>query len=123
MSGRLRITADPARVSMAASIRAAAEAAPLLVLTGRALGDLGVELGGPGAAAGWLAERAQEVGRPIGVNVPTGDGTSSTAFLAPQTWSRERLQGWVAGRSAELEAAFGEVVRIGSEFPAPGGGT
>lgn len=121
MSGRLHITVDPRRVSMAASIRAAAEAAPLLVLTGCALGDLAEELGGPEASAGWLAELAQEVGRPLGVNFPTGDGTSSTAFIAPPHWTSARLRGWIAARHAELEREFGPVAKVGAEFPAPGG--
>ena len=123
MSTAARVTVNPRAVSMAASIRVAARAAALLVLTGRALGDLGAELGSPAAAAGWLAALVQEIGKPVAVNFATGAGTSSTAFIAPRSWSRERLQGWIGARHAELEAEFGEVARVGAEFPAPGAGT
>jgi hypothetical protein len=105
---------------MAAAIRAAAEVAPLLALTGRALVDLGEGLGGVDAATLWLLELAEATGKPVGVNFATGDDTSSTAFVAPRTWTEQRLQGWIAGHHAELEDAFGEVTQI-REFPAPGG--
>lgn len=51
MSKTLHITADPTTVSMAASIHVAATAAPLFVLTVRALGELAAELGSMDAAA------------------------------------------------------------------------
>ena len=107
MSRTMRITANSRRVSMADTIRAAAAAAPLVTLTAGALAGLERELGGYDAAARWLADLAEELGRPISVNVPTGEDESSTMFLPPKDWSRERLQGWVAGHHAELEAAFG----------------
>ena len=106
----MRITADPGRVSMAAAIRAAAESAPLLTVTHRALASLERELGSMDAAARWLADLAEEIGRPISVNVPTGEDASSTMFIPPKGWGQERLQGWIAGHHAELEAAFGEAV-------------
>jgi hypothetical protein len=118
----MKITADPARVSMAAAIRAAAEAAPLLVITGRALADLADELGSMEAAVGFLLELAEANDRPIATNVPTGDETSSTAFVAPAGWTTARLRGWVARHHRELEAEFGEISRAGCRFPAPGGG-
>ena len=51
MRRTVKLTADPARVSMAAAIRAAVDAAPLLVVTGRAYRDLVAELGGGDDAA------------------------------------------------------------------------
>jgi hypothetical protein len=109
MTRRLRITADPFAVSMARAIRAAAGVAPLLCLTGRALGDLAVELGGMDAALRHPADVAGSIGRPVGVNMPTGPDTSSTAFLA----LRGRTDGRLAGYHEELEHAFGEVARMG----------
>ena len=52
MTRRLTVKADPQALSMAAATRSAAQAAPLFVLTGRALGDLAAELGGIDVAAG-----------------------------------------------------------------------
>ena len=117
MSGRLRITADASTVSMAASIRATAQAAPLFLLTVRALAELADELGGYSTAAAFLLEIAESNNRPIAVNVETGPDTSSTAFIAPRTWTPERLQGWAAGHHAELEAEFGTISRV-SAMPA-----
>ena len=98
---------------MAASLRGAARMSPLLCVTGRALLDLAAELGGVDAAAAFLLAVAEEVGRPVAANVPTGPDTSSTAFVSPPGWTGERLAGWVAGHHAELAAEFGEVVRVG----------
>ena len=123
MSRTMKLTADPARISMAAAIRRAAWVAPCLVLTGRALLDLAAELGGgQDGAARFLVGLAGTVGRPIGVNLPAADGSSRTAFLAPRSWTEERLAGWIAGHHAELEAEFGVVARVGSVCPAPGAG-
>ena len=110
----LRITADPSAVSMARAIRTAAGAAPLFVLTGRALGDLARELGGMDAASGHLADVAESIGRPVGINLPTGDDSSQTAFLPPRGWSEERLTGWIAAKHREIEDAFGAVARMGA---------
>ncbi len=113
MSGRsMRIIADPHRISMASAIRKMAEATPLVTVTHRALARLARELGGTDAAAAWLADLAEEIGRPISINVPTGEETSSTCFIPPKGWSRERLSGWIAGHHAELERAFGEVAGV-----------
>ncbi len=121
MTRTLRIIADPTTVSMAASIRATAVIAPLFVLSVRALGDLAAELGSMDAAARHLLSVAEEVGRPIGVNLPAPDGASRSVFIAPRTWTDERLQGWIGGHGAELEAEFGELSRVGTQFPAVGG--
>ena len=117
MSRSLKVTIDPRSVSPAASIRVAAAAAPLLVITARSFGDLAAELGSPEAAARHLRELAEEIGHPIGVNGPTGAETSSTMFIPPRTWSAERLSGWVAGRHQELEDAFGDVSRVTTDVP------
>ncbi len=110
-----RLLVDPAAVPMTAAIRAAAEAAPCLVLGQGALVDLAAELGGMEAAAGFLLTIAEELDTPIGVNVAMDADRSSTTFLAPGHWATERLSGWVAGHHVELEAEFGEVARAGSE--------
>ena len=113
MSRTLHITADPAAVSMAASIRAMASLAPLFVISVRALGALADELGSMDAAVTFLLGVAEEVGRPIGVNLEAPDGSSRTAFIAPRGWTEERLAGWTAGHHQELEDEFGTIMRVG----------
>jgi len=120
MTRTMRITADASKVSMAASIRATAKAAPLLCLTVRALGELADELGGYSTAAAFLLEIAESNNRPIAVNIETGPDTSSTAFLAPRTWTEERLAGWTAGRHQELEDEFGRITRVSTMPGEPG---
>ena len=114
MTRTMRVTADASKVSMAASIRAVASAAPLFVIGVRALGDLAAELGSMDAATTFLLGVAESLNKPIGVNLPGVDGASKTAFLAPRHWGEERLQGWIAGHHAELEVAFGTVSRVGA---------
>ena len=111
-SKTLRVVADPAAVSMADAIRAMASTAPLFVITAQALGDLTDELGSMDAALGYLLRLAEDLGHPIGVNIATGADRSSTAFLAPRSWSDERLAGWIAGHHQALEAELGPVVRV-----------
>jgi hypothetical protein len=53
-----------------------------------------------------LAERH---GKPVAVNLPNGDEQTTTVFIPPRGWTAERLEGYVGGMSAELEAAFGPV--------------
>jgi len=108
-----RVVADPAAVSMAAAISVVAGTAPLFIMTRRALDDLAVELGGRPAAAAFLREVVESIGRPVGVSVPTGPETLSTAFIAPRSWTDERLAGWIGGHHEILEAEFGEVSRVG----------
>jgi len=112
MTRTMHVLADASKVSMAASIQATAQVAPLLVLTTRALAELSDELGGMDVAATYLLELAEDIGHPIAVNVETGRDTSSTAFIAPRTWSEERLQGWAAGRHQELEGEFGSISQV-----------
>ena len=114
MTRRMTVTIDPSALSMAASIRAAAQATPMLVLTGRAFGDLVSELGGTDAAAEHLLALAEQTGKPIGINFETDADTSRTMFLPPRGWTEGRLSGWIAGHHAELEAQFGPVRRLGN---------
>ena len=105
------ITVDAERVSVARSLAALARASardggPLVCVTGRAWADLAAELGSDEAAVRRLLLIATNTGRPICVNLPTEDG-STTVFVAPNGWSEERLAGWAAGHVEELEAAFG----------------
>jgi len=111
-SSVLTITVDPTSTSMAVSIRAAAEAAPLLVVSSRALSDLADELGSMESAAEHLQGVAEAIGKPIAVNLPTGADTTSTVFIAPKNWTEERLAGWAAGHHQALEAEFGRVQRV-----------
>ena len=116
MSGTLRLSVDPEAVPIVTAIREAAHAAPaLLVLTGRAAGDLADQLGSVDAAVRFLVDLATEIGRPIGLNAETGEGRSQTMFVAPKGWSEQRLAGWVAGRHAELESEFGDIAGVRAE--------
>ena len=106
-----RILSDPARVppskAIAATARAAAYAGgPLVAVTGRAYLDLIAELGSDEAAVRYLVKLAGNTWRPLCVNLPAPDG-STTVFVAPRGWTDERLRGWAAGHVEELEAAFG----------------
>ena len=120
MSCRLNLKVDPSAVSMAAAIRTAAQAAPLFVLTGRALGDLPAELGSMEATLRHLLEVAEARNKPVRINLETGFEKSSSAFLALRGRSEERLAGWIAGHHAELEREFGEAVRVGTDAGARG---
>ena len=112
MTRRRSVQVDPAAISMSAAIRVAAQASPLLVITGRALGDLASELGGWVAAAEHLLALAEQTGNPIGINFETSEEASRTMFLPPPGWSEEKLAGWIGGHHAELEAQFGQVTRL-----------
>ena len=94
MSGAVRVTIDAERVSPSRSLAAAARATayaggPLLVVTNRMFGELERELGGPEAVARHLARVATNTGRPIAVNLATGEDTSTTMFVSPKDWSEE----------------------------------
>ena len=107
-----RILSDPSVVrpsrAIAAMARAGAYAGgPLVCVTHRAYADLVAELGSDDAAARHLARVATNTGRPLAVNLPTGQDASTTVFIAPRDWTEERLAGWVAGHHEALEAAFG----------------
>jgi hypothetical protein len=107
-SGTLRLTINSARISPAKAVAATARTGPLVILSDRAFRELQAELGGLEPAVRHLLRVAENVGKPLGVNMATGEGTSSTAFIAPRSWSEERLRGWIGGHHQELEAMFGE---------------
>ena len=121
MTRRLDVKVNTESVSMARAISAVAGTTRLLVLTGRALGELAAELGSMDAALRHLLEVAEARNKPIGINLETGLDTSSTAFVAPRAWSEERLTGWIAGHHAELEREFGAAVWAGTDDGAGGG--
>jgi len=50
---------------------------------------------------------AEDLGKPIGVNLPTPNGNSRSIFLATPSWSGARLAGWIAGHHEMLEQQFG----------------
>ena len=87
MSRTLNVKVDASRVSIAKAIRAVAHAGAPLALTARALNDLAAELGSMDAAASFLADLAEEVGKPVAVQFGTGEDTSSTVFVPPAGWS------------------------------------
>jgi hypothetical protein len=114
MSRSMRVTVDSDAVKPSEAIRTAAGLAPLFVLTGRALVDLERELGSWDAAGRFLLDLATELGRPLGINWPTPTGSRSM-FLAPRSWSQDKLRGWVAGHRDELERAFGAATPLDME--------
>ena len=107
MSGTLRVEIDPTGVSLAETIAEAARHISFLVIGGRLFDDLAAELGGYDGATGHLLDVASATGKPIAVNVATGDGVSTTAVVAPRSWSQERLKGWMAGQHEALTELFG----------------
>jgi hypothetical protein len=102
----LRLVVDTAAVKPTELIRPMAERGIPCLLTSRMLADLERELGTMEAAISWLVDLATLTNRPMLVNVPTAEG-STTVMLAPRGWSDERLQGWAGGLSEGLEAMFG----------------
>jgi hypothetical protein len=108
MSSTLRVTVDPTGVSLAETIASAARHVPFLVLTSRLFNDLAAELGGEEAAARHLARVATDTGRPIAINVETGEGASTTIMISPKGWTSDRLKGWTAGHHEALGELFGE---------------
>ena len=120
MSHPLHLTVDADAHFMVAAIRQTARAAPLMVITQRALVELAAELGGYEAATDSLLQVAEDLNRPVGVNLERGDG-SHTVFIAPRAWTEEQLAGWVGGHHAELEGAFGAVARARTDGQPPGG--
>ena len=102
----LTVTTSPDTLSTSKAISAAAQVAPLLILTARAFNDLAHELGSDTAAMRHLLRVSETVNKPIGCNFPTPEG-SRTAFVAPRSWTQERLRGWVGGHHEHIVDAFG----------------
>jgi hypothetical protein len=105
----VRITLDPKATSIVQTIEVAANAGPLVVLTARMFRELAHELGSDDAAMRYVMQVSAKVDKPIGCNFPTDDG-SRTAFMAPASWTQERLRGWVGARHEEITAMFGMAV-------------
>src|SRR4051812_20156209 len=108
MSHTLRVTVDMDAVRPSEAIAEAARHAPFMVISDRLFVELAEELGSEQEATRHLTHVATNTGRPIGVNVEDDDGESTTACIAPEGWTRERLAGWIGGKRDELEALFGE---------------
>ena len=71
--------------------------------------DLNAELGSDDKAARFLLELATEIQKPIGVHLLGSGGQSYTSFIAPESWSGDKLKGYVARHAQELERAFGKI--------------
>ena len=112
MSRSMTVTVDSRRVSPSRVIRESAGLAPLTMVPARMLLALVDELGGQDQATRFLADIAEQIGRPVGVNLPMADGNSRLMFLAPRAWSQTRLAGWVSGHHAEIEGMFGKATRV-----------
>jgi hypothetical protein len=106
----VHVTVDPSKVrpSHAIAVTVGGSTA-LLMVTSAMFGGLTVELGSDDAALAYLLDMATQVDRPLGVNGSIEDG-SQTAFIAPITWTQERLAVWVGGRHEELIKLFGPSV-------------
>jgi hypothetical protein len=107
MSSTLRVSIDTAVASPAETIAEAARHVPFLAIAGRLYAELAAELGGDEPAVRHLARVATDVGKPIAVNVETGEDTSTTVLISPGDWTEERLKGWVAGHHEAIEELFG----------------
>ena len=107
MSRALHVTVDTATLRPTAVLGRVARAGTAVGLTHRMFRDLAAELGDHDAACRWLVDLAQEVDRPVLVNMPTGPDTSTTVALAPFWWGEERLRGYVGGLHEEIEEMFG----------------
>ena len=102
------VTIDAATVSPSNALAATARLAPLVVVTGRAYGEMLAELGDAEAVIAHLIRVATNVGKPLAVNLPRGPETSSTIFLGPKGWSEERVAGWIGRHREALEQQFGD---------------
>ncbi len=102
------VTIDAATVSPSKALAATARLAPLVVVTGRAYGEMLAELGDPEAVIAHLIRVATDVGKPLAVNLTSGTDTSTTVFIGPKHWSDERVAGWIGGHREAVEAAFGD---------------
>jgi len=109
MSKTLHVTVP----KMTAEIfRQLATVAPMPFLKNNALVDLCEELGAENVPL-FLADLANEIQSPIGMNVDLSSG-SRTSFIPPQGWTAERLTGWIATRKDFLEQEFGDIASMSS---------
>jgi hypothetical protein len=112
MTHAARVLVDPLEIPPTDALRSLVDCAPLVVISGRAMADLAEELGGYEAAARHLADLSNETGRPLAVNVPLPDGQSRTCFVAPASWTQEKLRGFIGGHHELLEREFGDISRV-----------
>jgi hypothetical protein len=104
------VTVNPSKGSPSKAIAVAAGASTaLLIVTAAMFSGLAVELGSEDTALTHLMDVATKADRPLGVTLLTEDG-SQTVFIAPLTWTQERLRGWVGGRHEEIISLFGPSV-------------
>lgn len=61
----------------------------------------------------WAIGVARRVDRPVLINVPDQNGESTTLTISPPGWTKERLNGYLAGFRKELEAEYGPIGHIG----------
>ncbi len=80
---------------------------PLLILEQVFFVNLSKQFGGDVEADRFLASRATTHGKPIAINLPVGDGGSTTIMVAPEGWTCERVEGWLATNLDELIRHFG----------------
>jgi hypothetical protein len=117
LSNTLRVTLDldPPGAAGLAIRRIAADTDATVTVSHRTYSYLRRDCGGSDKrATRWLADLAAETGKPIALNLPDGPDRSVTTFISPPDWTAERLQGYIAGRHAELEAVLGEVAEVRS---------
>jgi hypothetical protein len=93
------------------AIVAAMEASPLVVLTHLALSDPGSECGNPESTIRWLLSEVNRLGKPVGINSPSKDG-SQTIFLPPSGWTPERVNEYVPTAYPAMGSVFGPVSKM-----------
>jgi len=108
MAGTLTVDCAPGTTAAALRIAMQAPSTPLVVLTARTLAQLETEFRGHKRMVRWLVDLATASDRPIGLHAEHTNG-GQTVFIPPRHWTAEKLQGWIAGRHAELEAQFGAI--------------
>jgi hypothetical protein len=106
MSGTMRVTIDAATARTAADGLAASRGDQLVMLSGRMFRELVAEFGGEEPALRKLLRICERTNKPMGINIETDDGSRSV-FIAPRSWTQERLRGWVGGRHEDINAMFG----------------
>lgn len=100
---------------MADAIRSGYASGVQIAVTWAGFSQLADELGGVEEATAWLGNLVHHGPRPLAVNVPRPDGSSTTFMLGPEGWTPERLQGWLATMAPHLEELFGAFEVNGGE--------